>query len=81
MYIINIYSVLTGERLPIIKNAVRVESNKKAILFSALLLSGDESRISGVSRGCSIDEEDELEISSKFTVSNFDIFFELDQDE
>lgn len=60
---------------------MRVESNKKAILFSTLLLSGDESRISCVSGDSSIDEEDELEISSKFTVSNFDIFFELDQDE
>lgn len=71
--------LLTGERLPIIKNAVRVESNKKAILLSALLLSGDDSRIFGTSEGIII-EEDESDTFSTFTTSNFGIFFEPDQD-
>lgn len=71
--------LLTGDRLPIIKKAVRVESNKKAILLSALLLSGDDSRISGTSVD-SIIEEDESDTFSTLTTSNFGIFFEPDQD-
>lgn len=70
--------LLTGERLPIIKNAVRVESNKKAILFSELLLSGDDSCSSGISVGSNTDNVDESGTRSKAAVS---IFFELDQDE
>lgn len=71
--------ILTGDRLPIIKKAVRVESNKKAILFSALLLSGDDSRTSGISVG-NIIGEGKSDTFSVFTISNFGIFFEPDQD-
>jgi len=73
------YDILTGDRLPIIKKAVRVESNKNAILFSALLLSGDDSRASGISVG-NIIGEGNSDTFSTFTISNFDIFFEPDQD-
>lgn len=72
--------ILTGERLPIIKKAVRVESNKKAILLSALLLSGDDSRTSGTSVG-NIIGEDRSDTFSTFTISNFGICFVPDQDE
>lgn len=71
--------VLTGERLPIIKKAVRVESNRKANLFSILLLSGDDSRISGISLGNNTGA-DGLETTSALMISNFGIFFEPDQD-
>lgn len=73
--------ILTGERLPIIKKAVRVESNKKAILFSTLLLSGDDSRMSGISVGSINNEEDKSDNGSSLTTSNFGILIEPDQDE
>lgn len=59
---------------------MRVESNKKAILFSTLLLSGDDSRVSEISVGTIIDEGDGLDMGSRLIISNFGIFFELDQD-
>lgn len=77
----NEYCILTGERFPIIKNAVRVESNKNASLFSAQHLSGDDSKITGISFGGSIDIEDVLDAGFTLVVSNFSIIFESDQDE
>lgn len=71
--------ILTGERLPIIKKAVRVESNRKANLFSILLLSGDDSRISGTSLGNNT-VVDKSETNSVLMISNFGMFFEPDQD-
>lgn len=50
---------------------MRVESNKKAILFSALFLSGDVSSMFGIS-GCNIiDVEDGLDTNSTLVISNF----------
>lgn len=66
--------------MPIIKNAVRVESNKKASLFSAIHLSGDDSRIPGTSVDGNIEGKNESDASSILAVSNFGIFFESNQD-
>lgn len=66
--------------MPIIKKAVRVESNKNAILFSVLFLSGDDSRMSDSSLH-NADEEDGLDFGSTFIISNFGMSFKPDQDE